>query len=51
MTKRPKRLLDQACTELCRSARYAIRLQHYLACFLWRHDANLHLREDVKRKT
>ncbi len=25
----PKKLLDQACTELCRSVRDAIRLKHY----------------------
>lgn len=29
MNKRPKKLLDQACTELCRSVREALRTQHY----------------------
>jgi len=29
MEQRPKKLLDQACTELCRSVRDAIRLKHY----------------------
>jgi len=29
MGKRPKKLLDQACTELCRSVRDALRAQHY----------------------
>jgi len=29
MEERPKKLLDQACTELCRSIRDAIRLKHY----------------------
>lgn len=29
MNKRPKKLLDQACTELCRSVREALRAQHY----------------------
>jgi hypothetical protein len=29
MEQRPQRLLDQACTELCPSARDAARLKHY----------------------
>ena len=29
MGKRPRKLLDQACTELCRSVRNALRAQHY----------------------
>jgi len=29
MNKRPKKLLDQACTELCRSVREALRAQQY----------------------
>jgi len=29
MEAQPKKLLDQACTELCRSVRDAIRLKHY----------------------
>jgi len=29
MNKRPKKLLDQTCTELCRSVREALRTQHY----------------------
>ena len=29
MEPTPKKLLDQACTELCRSVRDAIRLKHY----------------------
>ncbi len=29
MEPRPKKLLDQACTELCRSVRDALRLKHY----------------------
>ncbi len=29
MEATPKKLLDQACTELCRSVRDAIRLKHY----------------------
>jgi hypothetical protein len=29
MTTRPRKLLDQACTELCRSVRDTIRPKHY----------------------
>ncbi len=32
MTKPPPKLLDQACRELCRTVRDAIRLKHYSIC-------------------